>query len=445
MFSVSFSGFPIRQISAFRSSEAVPEYTDMPLSGGAVAPGYHEEKGGYLLLERPEYVRSASYEPLSTPFSYQQLRTERQRSLYDSIYEGCYCLTDSPSTDSEGLYDLRPIPLDSMDYTFMEVEEAFAAVLDDHPEIFWMSLDFDIYDDNRRKKSEIVLHTDYTADEIVSMMEDLNDSLKEFYSSFPPGLSPYERELYIYSAIIDRCTYDYGVEDDEYGDTHPRSYNLCGVMVDRNAVCEGYARTFDYLCSDVGVETVCVMGVENGDEEALHMWNAVMLDGEWYQCDVTWDDYDDDFDAFLYLNINEATMSVDHTADKTYAELSDDEYLELTAYVNTFIPSPCTATDYSYYLRESVMMDSVSVEKLSEGMYNAAQQRKNTLMVYVDPDVYTLDEAAELLFDDSQPYYEALDDANRRLQGAHFISPMGGSYYDYEERNLLVFELDYLW
>lgn len=439
--------FSVGNILRRFTGETRPVYTDMPLSGGGVEPGFHEDENGFLILNRPEYVKSAQYDPLTTPYSYQQLRSQRQKELYDDIYDGCFCLSDQPNEEFEGEYDLRPILLDSMDYSYMEVEEVLAAVLADHPEIFWMSMDFDIYDYKADNESEVVLHTDYKADEVITMMNQLNDSLKEIYSQLLPNLSPYEREVYVYSYIINTCVYDTAVEDsDEYSDSHPRLYNLCGVLVDKLAVCEGYARAFDYLCSSIGVDTVCITGIEEDDVDALHIWNAVLLDDEWYLCDATWDDWDEEedvTDAYLYLNLDDATMSLDHTVDKTYAELSEDEYWELSSYINTFVPESCTATTYSYILRESVYLDSISVDRLCEGMVKAAENHRDSLMVCVDPEVYTPEQAAEKLFTGDQPYYQAMDLANTRLLGVQLDADSDAAYYEEDDRNLLVFELNY--
>lgn len=428
------------------SGETLPVYSDMPLSGEDVQAGYHTDDYGYLILNRPEYVKAEGYDSLNTPFSYQQLRTERQRSLYDRIYDGCFCLSDVQNEELSNEYDMRPIAIDRADATYPLVEEVLAAVLADHPEIFWMSMDFDLFD-IKGGTSELVLHTDYKAAEVVRMMEELDNSLKEFYSAVPAGLSPYEREVYIYKHLIDNCVYDTAVDDsDDYGAAHPRLYNLCGVLVDRKAVCEGYTRAFDYLCGSVGVECVSVTGIEDNDEDALHIWNAVRLDDEWYLCDVTWDDWDEEegtADAYLYLNLDEKTMSLDHTTDKTYAQLSEEEYWNLKSYVNTFVPSPCDATTYSYIEREGVYLDSISVDRLSEGMVKAAMSQKASLMVTVDPDVMTLEQATEKLFEGDQPYFLAIDQANEALDGVRIDAESDAVYYDYPERNLLVFELIY--
>ena len=101
------------------------------------------------------------------------------------------------------------------------------------------------------------------------------------------------------------------------------------------------------------------------------------------------------------------------------------------------------ATTYSYIEREGVYLDSISVDRLSEGMVKAAMSQKASLMVTVDPDVMTLEQATEKLFEGGQPYFLAIDQANEALDGVRIDAESDAVYYDYPERNLLVFELIY--
>ena len=76
-------------------------------------------------------------------------------------------------------------------------------------------------------------------------------------------------------------------------------------------------------------------------------------------------------------------------------------------------------------------------------MVKAAMSQKASLMVTVDPDVMTLEQATEKLFEGDQPYFLAIDQANEALDGVRIDAESDAVYYDYPERNLLVFELIY--
>lgn len=68
------------------------------------------------------------------------------------------------------------------------------------------------------------------------------------------------------------------------------------VLRTRKGVCEGYAYLFRDMCQAVGLQAVTVDGYardwifDNGDKLYVprHVWNAVLIDGQWQLVDATW-------------------------------------------------------------------------------------------------------------------------------------------------------------
>ncbi len=111
-----------------------------------------------------------------------------------------------------------------------------------------------------------------------------------------------------------------------------------GALIDRKAVCAGYARAYQLLLNSMGIPAWTVTGsslIPGTTDSALHAWNLVYLDGEWYQTDVTWDDQGStaDYIFYSYFNVTSEQMLEDHTADSDIAP-----YLPL-----------CTATKNNYF------------------------------------------------------------------------------------------------
>lgn len=433
-------------------AELLSKYTDMPLSGEGVAIGSHDDENGFHIVNRIEFTHPEEYQAKHIAHSYQTLKKDSQKTIYDKVADACYCFSDE-KVEGDTTYKMRPIIISGTDCSAKEAEAAIIAAFDDHPEIFWMDYLFDLAIDTSSGTTSLVLHSEYTADQVMKMMKELDDALTTFYRDMPSELSEYEREVYVYKYIIDHCVYDENVLDnEEYGDEHPSIYNIYGLMVDHQAVCEGYAYGFDYLCSELGVDTVCIGGTAILDEDSsdvtdnLHLWNAVELDNEWYQADVTWDDLDEDEevkDVFIYLNVTDEVMGQDHTLDKTYDQITDAEYDQLTCYINNFLPLSCTAADYCYYLREGVNLSEPDADTLSKGIVQAAEKNSAALMVNVDSDTYTSQTLSEALFDGGQPYYRALEKANTALVNAPLDIHADAVYYNYEDRGLIVFEMPY--
>ena len=53
------------------------------------------------------------------------------------------------------------------------------------------------------------------------------------------------------------------------------------------ATCDGYARAYQILCERAGLKVTRKLGYANGEK---HAWNAVLVDGTWYNVDACWDD-----------------------------------------------------------------------------------------------------------------------------------------------------------
>lgn len=101
------------------------------------------------------------------------------------------------------------------------------------------------------------------------------------------GMSDYEKEEALYNWVVSNVNYDW-THQDVMTETPRESYTPYGGLVERKAVCLGYATTFQLLMDLAGVECITVVGAAFQSTED-HAWNMVRLDGNWYCVDATWD------------------------------------------------------------------------------------------------------------------------------------------------------------
>lgn len=91
-----------------------------------------------------------------------------------------------------------------------------------------------------------------------------------------------------------KMVHDYLVDNIQYDTSISKAhiYNLYGALINGEAVCEGYARSFKYLMDAMGIPCTIVIGKGTNSEGNTenHAWNYVQLDGTWYAIDTTWDD-----------------------------------------------------------------------------------------------------------------------------------------------------------
>ncbi len=91
-----------------------------------------------------------------------------------------------------------------------------------------------------------------------------------------------------------REVHDFIVENTEYDETVSKSniYNIYGTLINKEAVCEGYAKTFKYILDRLNIPCIiaCGIGQNSKGQTESHAWNYVKLNDVWYAVDATWDD-----------------------------------------------------------------------------------------------------------------------------------------------------------
>ena len=113
------------------------------------------------------------------------------------------------------------------------------------------------------------------------------DNAKEILDSIlRDGMSGFEKEVEIYDWVLRNVRY-YAPHMDALAEDERDAYTPYGGLVNREAVCLGYAATFQLLTELAGLESMTVVGAAEMTED--HGWAMVRLNGEWYCVDPTWD------------------------------------------------------------------------------------------------------------------------------------------------------------
>ncbi len=162
----------------------------------------------------------------------------------------------------------------------------------------------------------------------------LNDELYEKYANMQkmtkeivekvikPGMTDLEKELALHDYLVFNTKYDY---ENYLKDTVPEeSHQPYGVLVNKVAVCDGFARTMQILLDIVGIENEFVHGDADGEKAWIgHAWNMVKIDGEYFHLDVTFDnidkdgkDIENDSITHTYFNLSDRQISIDHRWEK---------------------------------------------------------------------------------------------------------------------------------
>lgn len=321
--------------------------------------------------------------------------------------------------------------------SYRQLYEGIYAYKEDHPEVFWLTNSCKVYYEDGSTYISLNFLMDYQTR--LNAQSELDAKVSEIVANAPTDATQFELELYAHDYIVDNCEYDYeAAESDEIEDNASSAY---GALIEGKAICEGYARAFQLLCNELGIECVNIFGTDDGEN---HMWNGVKIEGDWYQVDVTWDDTEDEqknISQYLYFNLDDEKMYKDHQASELYENISDEEYENTTANCNIYVPQ-CSATEYNYHLYYgSLITDIDDSSQIVSGIAQAAKENRELYYLTADSSL-DFDEVSSQLIEDGY-IAEWISSANLE----NFYSPnlnAETNVYVISPYNLFIFELQYI-
>ncbi|NFV13853.1 DUF5050 domain-containing protein [Clostridium sporogenes] len=251
------------------------------------------------------------------------------QNIYDAILNGLTNLQDKVDTSA---YSKNA----------NEVFNVLEKVLDDHPEIFYFNYEKCSFWSNG------ILELGYRGNKetISTMKQELNNKVQSIIDNvIIQNMSEFEKEMAIHDYIVLNTKYD-----EESSEAHISSeliFTSYGCLVNKLAVCDGYAKAMQLILNKVGVHTIRVTGESNG---IGHAWNIVRINGKNYQVDATWNDPvpDSGYLRYNYFNMTDEDMAKDHKWVKSDFPVCNDnsfKYLHRANYVVKDL-------DYIYYSNE---------------------------------------------------------------------------------------------
>ena len=166
-------------------------------------------------------------------------------------------------------------------------------------------------------------------DKIIAKKQTFEKEVNRILSTIPANAPDVWKEKLIYDRILMDSHYNLGAQWDGLAEDNWTAY---GIIVNKTGVCESYAEAFQTLCLYAGIKCTGVVGTAGGG----HKWNCVELDGEWYMCDITFDDP-------IGGGAGAAYHSYFNLTSEKMAEYNHD-------WTNSDFSVPnCTGTKYSYF------------------------------------------------------------------------------------------------
>lgn len=285
-------------------------------------------------------------------YFYYSALSNKIKKLYKALCRSIECMAD-------GFIDLDYISDDDISFLITSIKN-------DRPEYFWLGQDYII---NTKKdgfkqiafqfKSEDYsikyLYTPENRNKIFSSIKCILSKLENEIQN----MNEFEKELYIHDFLINNCNYDkialYDINN------HRDAYNVYGALVQKKAVCEGYAKALQLLNNHFGIKTTVITGKADGQN---HMWNLVLIDGNYFHLDSTFND-NEITNLYSYFNLSDTAIKRTHKPDYSF-------------YSNFKLPK-AESTEKSYFTVNGSMIYDNPLDDIKNAIDYAISNKKTSI------------------------------------------------------------------
>lgn len=230
---------------------------------------------------------------------YEQL-DDTAKKIYDKLYESRENMkTGTYRIDFGNEFQILLSQADGESKLKKEYQSAIETLIYENPEIFYLnatsmyiniekvikitSTKYNVYIDNGSKPN--YLAEGFNSKEDIDTYQTKIEKVRDYIVKNIKDKNDYEKIKLTHNYLRDTINYESTISKNNI-------YDIYGALVLRECVCEGYAKAFQYIMNEVGIDNVIVIGTGTNSmgKTENHAWNYVKLNEKWYAVDVTWDD-----------------------------------------------------------------------------------------------------------------------------------------------------------
>ncbi len=233
-------------------------------------------------------------------------------------------------------------------------------ILNNNPQLFYVKGSYSIsyMGDTILKYNVTYL---YSQEEAEQMREELEEAVDEAASQVDASLEDYQQALIVHDYLVQNCEYD--KERLDANNVPDISHTAYGSMVNKIAVCDGYADAFAYIMKDrLGIPCEVI-----SSDAMAHAWNMIEIGGQWYHVDATWDDPTWDCIGRVMHNFFLLSDAAISDTDHNHSAWSDGHTADSTLYDEAFwsgvSSAICYVNDSWYYSKYQPDDDDMQMER----------------------------------------------------------------------------------
>lgn len=287
----------------------------------------------------------------ATQWQYQQLSDIEKRGygqLFTAVYDNLEkdtTITDINDNERPGLrVTLQDVPM-----TKTEMAHLFEAFFRDNPQFIHLDRTYSLEgteNNGLHLYDTFLLQFTMDAEQRMRSLKKMNQAIADITNRCPKTDDDYVKELYLHDQLVALCEYD----DDAAASTsqkYANAYSAYGALIEKKAVCEGYAKAMQLLLNAVSIPATVVFGQVAEDNEA-HMWNLVYINNAYYYLDPTWND-SDAIPQYAYFNMTSDMLSRTHLIEPGQS-----------------LPDNCRSTADNYFVRQNTYIDTYEREVIAK-------------------------------------------------------------------------------
>ncbi len=213
----------------------------------------------------------------------------------------------------------------------------------DCPELIHLNGDYypSYTDDSMRYVSGLKFTYCMSEQEYKQASAQLEDYFRDLENTLS-GRSDQEKEKYVYDLIFNNCEYD---------EQNMISGSAYGVLIKNTGRCEGLSKAFMWAMNRLSVKCICVSGQQLWSTTAIyseHSWNEIMLDGKWYNVDITVDNFktpgsEKNPPNYGFYNVTDEYVSQSREVNNIYTSLGKPE---------------CNSDELNYHIRNGLFLET---------------------------------------------------------------------------------------
>lgn len=216
---------------------------------------------------------------------YYEMLDENEKTLYAQLYANAQ--------------NLEPAFAPSASVSEDQLENVFEAVFYDHPELFWLDTGYTYQYTSDGKIVEVDLKYNETANDINTSKSAFDNAAAQIIAGAKQYGDQEGQERYVHDAIINATDYDLNASLNQ---------SAYSALVNHATVCAGYAKAFQYIMQQLGIPAYYVTGTSENED---HAWNIVLINGQYTNVDLTWDDTSGE--RYRFFNKSDGEMNDSHT------------------------------------------------------------------------------------------------------------------------------------